>query len=279
VTRAARELGVTPSHVSKVLTRIEAQLKRKLVRRGTRGVELTAAGEMAVPLVEAVFEPLGRLERAEAEALPVVHVGAPSFLCALLVPCIARALHDRRVRGIELAPAALRGHPTDGPFDILVATGSAKRMPPTWSVSVLGHVRKMLLCSPTLARTFGVTPVDPQRLSKVPFITPVYRLNGQYVPSDDDCPLSRSERRQGSEAQTLLCALEMAVITDQAVFGPVSAARRFIAEGSIVAVPVRGWNVQDECFIAVNPDRVLARVRDVVVDAVARRLAELESRS
>jgi DNA-binding transcriptional LysR family regulator len=276
ITRAAREMKTTPSHVSKVITRIEAQLSRRLMRRGARGIELTMEGETAVPLVEAMFESLGRLERSESEAQPVIQIGAPSFLCSLLVPCVAHALTGRRIRGIELAPAALRSHPTDGPFDILISTGNIKHMPPTWSVTTVGHIAKGLLCSPVLAQHLGATPIDPRALRSVHFVTPVYSLNGQYVASDDDCPLPRAERKQGSEAQTIQCALEMAVVTHQAVFGPVSAARRFVEEGSIVEVPVRGWNVRDDCFVAVNPDRVLARVRDAVIVAVTQRWIELD---
>lgn len=237
ITRAARELDVTPSQVSKTIARIEGRIGRELVRRGARGVELTEAGEASVPLVETIFEQLGRLE--------------------------------------ELPPAALRAHPSDGVFDVLVVTGSAKRMLPAWSVVPIGTVRKGLLCSPKLAEKLGKGPVSPKALLDVPFLTPVYNLNGQLVASEDDCPLSPSERKSAHEVQTLACALETVADNDFVVFGPVCAARRLIDAGIIVEVPVRGWDVREECVLAVNPDRVLSRVRNTLAEALAARLVQL----
>ncbi len=275
ITRAARELDVTASQVSKTMVRIEERLGRELVRRGARGVELTEAGEASVPLVEAIFDQLGRLARQEPEGPRILSVAAPSFLCTVLMPTVVASLVGYRVRGLELPPAALRSAPTDGVLDILVVTGSAKRLLPAWSVVPLGTVKKSLLCSPKLAAKLGKTPISASSLVDVPFITPVYTLNGQLVPAEDDCPLATGERKSGAEVQTLACALETAIDSELAVFGPVCAARRHIEAGVIVEVPVRGWDVRDECMLAVNPDRVLSRVRSKLAEALAAKLIEL----
>ena len=47
--------------------------------------------------------------------------------------------------------------------------------------------------------------------------------------------------------------------------------------GSIVEIPVRGWDVREECLLAVNPDRVLSRVRRALEDALTARLLDLEA--
>lgn len=275
ITRAARELDVTASQVSKTIARIEARIGRELVRRGARGVELTTAGEASVPLIEAIFEQLGRFERNEHEGPATLTIAAPSFLCSVLFPAVIAALPQHRIRGLELPPAALRAHPSDGVFDMLVVAGSAKRMLPAWSVVPIGSVRKGVLCSPRLAEKLGKFPVSPKALLDVAFLTPVYSLNGQLVAAEDDCPLSPGERKVGHEVQTLACALEAAAENDFAVFGPVCAARRLIESGVIVEVPVRGWDVREECVLAVNPDRVLSRVRNTLAEALAARLARL----
>ena len=275
ITRAARELDVTASQVSKTIARIEGRIGRELVRRGARGVELTEAGEASVPLVETIFEQLGRMERQEHEGPVTLTIAAPSFLCAVLVPAVIAALPQHRIRGLELPPAALRAHPSDGVFDMLVVTGSAKRMLPAWSVVPLGSVRKGLLCSPKLADKLGKAPVSPKALLDVAFLTPVYNLNGQLVPAEDDCPLAAGERKAGHEVQTLACALETAAESEYAVFGPICAARRLIDAGAVVEVVVRGWDVREECALAVNPDRVLSRVRNTLAEALADRLIRL----
>jgi len=277
ITRAARELDVTPSQVSKTIARIEEKLGRSLVRRGTRGVELTDSGEGVVPLVETIFEQLGRMERDEREAPATLTLGATSFLCSALVPAAIRSLPEHRVRGVELPAASLRAHPSDGIFDVLVVTGSARRLLPAWSVASLGTLRKGLMGSPKLAKRLGKGPVSPRALRDVAFLTPVENLGGQLVSTEDECPLSPGERRTGHEVQTLACALESAADTELAVFGPVCAARRHIAMGSIVEIPVRGWDVREECLLAVNPDRVLSRVRRALEDALTARLLDLEA--
>lgn len=275
ITRAARELDVTASQVSKTIARIEGRIGRELVRRGARGVELTEAGESSVPLVETIFEQLGRMERQDRESSQMVTIAAPSFLCAVLLPALIAALPQHRVRGLELPPAALRAHPSDGVFDVLVVTGSAKRMLPAWSVVPVGSVRKGLLCAPRLADKLGKGPISPKALADVAFITPVYSLNGQLVPAEDDCPLAAGERRTGHEVQTLACALETAAESEYAVFGPVCAARRLLQSGAIVEVPVKGWDVREECVLAVNPDRILSRVRNSLAEALTTRLVEI----
>jgi hypothetical protein len=97
------------------------------------------------------------------------------------------------------------------------------------------------------------------------------------VAVDDDCPLPSSERRLGHEAQTIGLALELAARTDQLVFGPVIAAKRHIDGGTLVEVPVEGWNVRETLFVACNSDRVLSRVQGAILKAIRAQLQELDA--
>ncbi len=66
VTSAARELGVTPSQVSKAISRLEAALRLRLFVRGARGIALSSDGRQLLPRLEQVVSlsrSLGRLEQ------------------------------------------------------------------------------------------------------------------------------------------------------------------------------------------------------------------------
>jgi DNA-binding transcriptional LysR family regulator len=89
---AAEDVGLSPSAVAKLITRLELRLGVRLINRSTRRLALTAEGEIYLGRVHAI---LGAIEAAESEiasarALPRGHLRVHTF------PVIA--IH-------ELAPA------------------------------------------------------------------------------------------------------------------------------------------------------------------------------
>src|SRR5437660_100594 len=62
--RAAEDVGLSPSAVSKLMTRLERRLGVRLINRTTRRLALTAEGEI---YLERAREILGAIEAAEAE--------------------------------------------------------------------------------------------------------------------------------------------------------------------------------------------------------------------
>lgn len=56
--RAAEEIGLTPSAVSQQINNLEQKLGTKLFRRGSRGVELTETGHAYLPSVQSGFQHL-----------------------------------------------------------------------------------------------------------------------------------------------------------------------------------------------------------------------------
>lgn len=149
-----------------------------------------------------------------------------------------------------------------------ILSRSADRMPTTWVSVKVGEMRSGLFATPELGRRLGPFPVSVDKLRSVPFVTPLYHAEGRYMPVDDDCPLTLAERTPGHSAQTIGIALELAARTDQLVFGPVVSARRLVAVGALVEVPVRGWSVVDPLFVSCNADRMMAKVQTAVVKAL-----------
>jgi DNA-binding transcriptional LysR family regulator len=94
---AAKELGVTPSAISKLVTRLERRLGVRLLQRSTRHLALTAEGELYFERVQRI---LAEIEDAEADVMRFgqqprgrvrISVGA-AFATYALVPALPEFL-------------------------------------------------------------------------------------------------------------------------------------------------------------------------------------------
>jgi DNA-binding transcriptional LysR family regulator len=179
------------------------------------------------------------------------------------------------VRGLEFPPALVRAYAAENFFDLALLPGGFDRLPATWVSVNVGEIRKGLYGSPALARALGPQPVFEEKIRTIPFIGPIYNADGQFVPMDDDCPLARRDRLVGHEAQTIGLALELAARTDHLVYGPAFAARRYVDNGALVEVAVRGWNASEPLFVVCNADRVRAKVQTAIVEALREALLGL----
>lgn len=272
ITKAARELRVTPSQVSKAIRRVEAQLHLEIILRSSRGVTLSEAGRRVLPFIKDAVSRIQDISRHRDAPGIDLTIAAPSWLSRATLTSIATAQPDLRLRALELPPALLAANAADGVFELTLVSSGVERFPQDWSRSDIGVVRKALFASPNLAKqllgpgSHGHASVDA--LKKVPFISPVSSSNGQFVLLDDECPLRLSARTVGHQAQTVAIALELAAHTDQLVFGPEIAAREYVSEKRLVEIPVKGWNISDPIYLMCNADRVLARVQTSIVRAL-----------
>jgi DNA-binding transcriptional LysR family regulator len=276
ITAAARELRVTPSQVSKAVARLEASLKIRLLSRSSRGVALSEAGWRVMPHLEAAVERLELVRRVGAQTAPELTIAAPSYLIHVLLPTIIESQPGMRVRGLELPPALLRAYAAENFFDVMLIADDIQRLPTTWVSEPVGEIRKALFGTPATAKKLLPYPVPIDKLRSTPFIVPIYNADGRFVTIDDDCPLAINERTLGHEAQTIALALELAARSNQVVFGPVIAARRQIESGTLVEIPVRGWDVRDPLYLACNGDRVLSRVQGAIVKSLKTMLSSVE---
>ncbi|MEO6953760.1 MAG: LysR family transcriptional regulator [Polyangia bacterium] len=276
VTGAARLLGVTPSQVSKAIARLEDALAVSLLVRGPRGVTVSQAGMSCVPRIEEIITRLRALRGGDAhEALPELTLAAPSFLHSFFLPAIAAALPTQRLRCISLPQSVTRAYAAERLFDAAITIGK-ERFPDAWAQSELGVLRRGLFASPRLAKRLGTSPIDADKLADVPFISPVFVINGQTSPIDDGCPLPRGRRRLGQEVEMLGIGLELACTLDEIVFGPVLAAASHVHDGRLVELRVKDWSPEPETiWLCCNADRVRARVQRIIVEKCAAELAAL----
>lgn len=279
ISGAARELRVTPSQVSKAIVRLERHFGARLLARGARGVSPTAAGRQVLPRVAKAVAELSAtasVRHQGAEPSLELTIAGPSYLVSLVLPTVVRVLPGARVRALELAPSQLRACIAENLFDAAVLPGGVDNLPGAWTGDVAGSCRSGLLARPVFARRIGPLPLTPDRVCALPFVGPVRPGGDRFAAIADDCPLPWEKRWIVHEAQTIGAALEFVSCTDHVAFGPVVAARRFLEAGTLVELPVAGWDVRHEIYVVCNGDRVLSRVRHVVVRAT-REAVEAEA--
>jgi DNA-binding transcriptional LysR family regulator len=272
ITATARELGVTPSQVSKAIARLESALKSRLFNRGARGIALSSAGRQVVLQIEQIVLLARSLRRVGTAPEGELTIAAPSSLLPSILPRLINALPRTRIRGIELPSTLLRGYAAEELFHVALLPGRMSGA--KWMNVPVGELRKSLLAPPAVAKTLGARPSADQILA-LPFVGPIAYDGGKYVASTDDCPVPLAERAVASEVDTMAVALHIAIECNQVVFGPVIAARREIENGSIVELPIVGWSVSESLFVAFDAARVLARVQTTIVSTVRAALAEV----
>jgi DNA-binding transcriptional LysR family regulator len=270
---AARALRVTPSQVSKAVTRIERHLGRKLLVRSARGVAVSDAGHRLAPRFEELIQRVDGLRTAGDGNESELTVAASAFLNALFLPAIVDCVPGLRVRSLEMPPGVAGAYASDPFFDVALTTGR-EHWPESWIKLRVATLRQGLFASPQLARQLGPR-VTPAKLRAHKFIVPIYNYRGQVMSGDDGCPLPLASRRVGHETQTLALALVLAQRSNQLVFAPVQAVAMLAPHGALVEIPVEGWDVHEPLQLACHGERVGVQVQRRIFAALCSMLREL----
>jgi LysR family glycine cleavage system transcriptional activator len=166
--KAAEELNVTPAAVSHLVKTLESFLGVRLFRRLTRALELTEAGQAALPKIREGFEALAAgVERIQGHArLEPLGISAPPlFATRWLVPRLQRftALHPEVALRISQSEAMVDRDGKDGPGGILapeaadpgaeVAIRFGHGRYPGWRADKLFAVTYAPVCNPRLLRS------------------------------------------------------------------------------------------------------------------------------
>jgi DNA-binding transcriptional LysR family regulator len=167
LTQAARRLGIAKSSVSMRLKDLERAIAVPLVRRTTRSITLTAAGQQLVDETAAAF---AHIERGIAGVKDLA--GAPRGLVRVTAPVALGRQHIA-----PAIPALLERYPelrleldlsdrfvnlTQEGFDLAVRHTS--RVPDSHVATVLCETRSVLLASPKYLARHG-TPQHPSELA------------------------------------------------------------------------------------------------------------------
>ncbi|MFO6420593.1 LysR family transcriptional regulator [Hylemonella sp. W303a] len=211
-TQAARRLGVSKASASMRIAELERSLGLPLVRRTTRAVGLTAAGQQLVDDIGAAF---ARIEQGVASAKDLagaprglVRVSAPVALgrqhIAPTLPTFARAWPEIRIeldlsdRFVNLAQEG---------FDLAIR--HAQAAPDTQVATVLCDTRSVLVASPDYLARAG-EPKHPAELARHQCLLYLRGAAGQ------SWAFEKSGGRRASGASAALAALAASAARDAA---------------------------------------------------------------
>ena len=127
-TEAARRARLTQPALSASIQRLEEQFGTRLLERGRKGAEPTAAGQALVPYARQVFAALDDARRAVGETAGVqrgeVRLGAGATVCTYLLPERIKRFRERfpaiKVRLREATSAELLDAVSEGTLDLAI---------------------------------------------------------------------------------------------------------------------------------------------------------------
>jgi LysR family glycine cleavage system transcriptional activator len=160
VSGAARELSVTHSAISHQLKLLEAQLGTRLFERTNRGLQITVAGELLLPVLSESFDrindTLSHLQQGRGSGLSsdIINVtSTPSFASKWLVPRLASWYAEPAASRIHLIPSLDYLDLSEGKIDFAIRCGI-----PPWkdcSADLLMPIHLLPVCSPDYAARSG----------------------------------------------------------------------------------------------------------------------------
>lgn len=120
--RAALERGVSPARLSQTLRRLEAQLGLVLLRRTTRSVAPTTAGEQLLqqlsPALEQIRDAVDRVNLHRGSPMGLLRINAPAPVAQfLLAPLVADFLRTHPQVEMEITAEAAKIDLVQGGFD------------------------------------------------------------------------------------------------------------------------------------------------------------------
>lgn len=154
---AARQLGVSPSAVSKLMTRLETRLGVQLLHRSTRKVQLKPEGWRLYEQGQRVMADLDELERSVATAAEprgtVRITASTSTGHMLLVPLVPRLLAEYPGLSLDLRLTDEVVDLADAGIDIAVRWG---RLPASDLIARrLGQTRQAIVAAPAYLAAHG----------------------------------------------------------------------------------------------------------------------------
>lgn len=164
---AARELGLTPSAVSRILARIEARLGVRLMVRTTRQLRLTAEGEAYARAARRILADLDETEAALADrATPRGRIRVSAAMAhgrLLVVPLLGEFVARYPDIEVEMELSDEIADVLGGRVDVAVRFGPLADSPLT--ARRLGETGRTVIASPDYLARHG-TPQVPRDLAR-----------------------------------------------------------------------------------------------------------------
>lgn len=249
-TQAAAELNMTQAAISQQIKALESQLGVALFKRLPRGLELTEAGKAYIPVVHESIERLvvatdelfGQNRRRSLN----VRVNLV-FFTTWLAPRLAdfRALHP----DINLRFSSniwLDDQPKEADLEIRYGQGIWRG----FSAQRLSYDQLLPVCSPSYFE--GVDQTHPSLLAQSTLLHVIgYKEGWGHWLTNAGFPQLKSQ--QNIHLDTLVSALELAVLGQGVALGRSTLVERYLQEGRLIA-PFEQRVATDEAFYLVSQE-------------------------
>ncbi|MBV8658963.1 MAG: LysR family transcriptional regulator [Burkholderiales bacterium] len=164
---AARQLGVTPSAVSRMVSRLEASLGLRLLERSTRQLRLSEAGndvyQRCVAMMDAARDVVSLAESAHEAPRGLLRVSMPkAFGRRVIHPLMPEFLRRYPEVQVQLMLNDRMLNPVGDEMDLVIQV--TDQPPPTWVAWRLMQVRQLLCAAPAYLAARGV-PKHPSELA------------------------------------------------------------------------------------------------------------------
>jgi DNA-binding transcriptional LysR family regulator len=270
---AARELGISPSAVSKQIRLLEERLEVKLLHRTTRRVTLTQAGRVYFEQARKILGEVDELELTvrglHAEPRGTLRVSAPQdfgrlYLCEAVGAFAAAYPHLR----IEFEMTDRKVDVVEEGFDVAVRV--AKPANSTLLVRRLGRCERVLCASPAYLAAYGV-PDSPAALASHNCIEYDYAESNAWAFKSDGRvqTVAATGRLRANSAWTLRA---LALAGQGIALIPRFMVHEDLAEGRLVSVLADALDADLDVMALLPPGRKVAAKARAFVDFIAERL-------
>jgi DNA-binding transcriptional LysR family regulator len=276
--RAADALGLSPSGISRAVSRLEANVGVRLLDRTTRSVTLTDEGRRLYaeigPLLNGIEDAFTLTAGAAAVVRGRLRVNVDSsFSRMIFAPHIGRFLDRYPELSLELVTRDQLGDLVGEGFDIAVRFGA----PPNSSLVArkLSETRSVTVAAPAYLKKYG-RPADPAELDKHVCIQVRHSQTGEII---GEWAYRRGRRNVSVKVSGRLLVTEIGTMLDACVAGAGIArikaigVQELIAKGRLIDL-FPDWPGEIFPLYALYPSRHLpaAKVRaflDFVADVIA----------
>ncbi|CAG9224716.1 putative HTH-type transcriptional regulator LtrA [Paraburkholderia sabiae] len=277
---AARQLGSTPSTVSRQIKRLEEALGTRLLERSTRSIRVTDSGAQVYgycrDIVGAASGAVDVAGQVVGEPRGKVSVSAPiAFARSVIHPLIPEFLRSWPDVDVQLVFADREVDPLRDDVDIVIRL---TRSPPLGLAARRLGTAKWLLCASRAYLDAHGTPVEPRDLARHECL-----YLGETV-DDNRWHFRRGTQTQSLEVRGRYTANDVSARLDAALQGfgiaslPDFAAAQTLAQGDLVQV-LADWEFEARSYMGpvwllYPPNRFLpSRVR-ALIDYLASRLRD-----
>lgn len=280
--RAAEQLGKTPSAITKAVAQLEAELGTRLFERTTRRMALTEAGHVyldgarqALMQLRLAGEKVEQLQHALRGSLRIM--APPSFGPAFLSRVCCGFMRTHPEVRLEVDLSDINENPLDGGYDLALRDGPIDL--PGLIAQPLLENRVVLCASPAYLARKGVdvTLDNYMQHDWLMFRHPL--LNRSFWPGEQDgkeVRLKQPEPRLCSDNYDFLLAC---LLDGQGLqFAPTWSVAPYLARGELVEVALGTWRMQSGFGPLVHvlylPHRRSSRKVRVFIDYLKTRLQE-----